>query len=78
MFTAITLLGLAVFSLAGCSTAGPARLKVNKTQLEAWAMILEEHSLLELRYPTIGEPEVAYTASDKAAKKDDADGRKKR
>ncbi|MFH0861857.1 MAG: DUF2226 domain-containing protein [Candidatus Altiarchaeota archaeon] len=54
------------------------KLKVSKTQLEAWAMILEEHSLLELRYPTIGEPEVAYNAPEKPVKTDDADGRKKR
>ena len=33
-------------------------LKVDKTQIEAWAMILEEHNLLELKYPAIGEPEI--------------------
>ncbi len=35
-------------------------LKVNKTQIEEWAMILEEHNLLELHYPTIGEPIIKY------------------
>jgi hypothetical protein len=33
-------------------------LGVDKTQIEEWAVILEEHDLLELHYPTIGEPEI--------------------
>ena len=33
-------------------------LGVNKTQIEEWAVILEEHDLIELHYPTIGEPEI--------------------
>lgn len=33
-------------------------LKVSKTQVEEWAMILEEHNLVELHYPAIGEPEI--------------------
>ena len=31
---------------------------VSKTQIEEWAMILEEHNLVELHYPAIGEPEI--------------------
>jgi len=34
------------------------KLGVSKTQMEEWAMILEEHNLVELHYPTIGEPEI--------------------
>lgn len=34
------------------------QLNVEKTQIEEWAMILEEHNLVELHYPTIGEPEI--------------------
>ncbi len=33
-------------------------LGVTKTQIEEWSVILEEHGLLELHYPTIGEPEI--------------------
>ncbi|MBN2014874.1 MAG: hypothetical protein JW778_06810 [Candidatus Altiarchaeota archaeon] len=33
-------------------------LGVNRAQIEEWAVILEEHDLIELRYPTIGEPEI--------------------
>ncbi|OYT39489.1 MAG: hypothetical protein B6U86_05235 [Candidatus Altiarchaeales archaeon ex4484_43] len=33
-------------------------LGVNKPQIEEWAVILEEHDLIELHYPTIGEPEI--------------------
>ncbi len=33
-------------------------LGVNKAQIEEWAVILEEHDLIELHYPTIGEPEI--------------------
>jgi len=40
------------------SDALASSLKVAKTQIEEWAMILEEHDLLELKYPTIGEPEM--------------------
>ncbi|MFC2154280.1 hypothetical protein ACFLRC_02220 [Candidatus Altiarchaeota archaeon] len=40
-------------------------LKVSKTQIEEWAMILEEHNLLELHYPTIGEPEIKYVPRGK-------------
>jgi len=54
-----------------------AKLKVTKTQIEEWAMILEEHSLLELKYPTIGEPEIILVEGNKAQKKEDGDGRKK-
>jgi len=42
-----------------------AALKVTKVQIEEWAMILEEHGLLELRYPTIGEPEIIIRKSNK-------------
>jgi len=34
------------------------RLNTTKAQIEEWAMILEEHNLLELHYPTLGEPEI--------------------
>ncbi len=34
------------------------KFRVSKTQLESWAIILEEHDLVELHYPTIGEPEI--------------------
>jgi len=54
-----------------------AKLKVNKTQIEQWAMILEEHNLMELRYPTIGEPEIISIHADKSNKSEDTDGRKK-
>jgi hypothetical protein len=54
-----------------------ARLRTSKTQIEEWAMILEEHSLLELRYPTIGEPEIISTKAEKAGKKEDQNARKK-
>ncbi|MCX6695163.1 MAG: hypothetical protein NTU61_02550 [Candidatus Altiarchaeota archaeon] len=40
-------------------------LKVSKIQIEEWAMILEEHGLLELKYPTIGEPEIISKKSNK-------------
>jgi hypothetical protein len=33
-------------------------LGVSRTQIEEWAVILEEHDLIELHYPTIGEPEI--------------------
>jgi hypothetical protein len=42
-----------------------AKIGVGKTQIEQWAMILEEHNLLEIRYPTIGEPEIISVKSDK-------------
>jgi hypothetical protein len=34
------------------------KLGVSKTQIEEWAMVLEEHNLAELHYPAIGEPEI--------------------
>ncbi len=40
-------------------------LGVDKTQIEEWAVILEEHDLLELHYPTIGEPEIRIAADGK-------------
>jgi hypothetical protein len=40
------------------------RLGVMKTQLESWAVILEEHDLVELHYPTIGEPEIREKSSE--------------
>lgn len=33
-------------------------LGVSRAQIEEWAVILEEHDLIELHYPTIGEPEI--------------------
>jgi len=33
-------------------------LGVSKTQVEEWSMILEEHNLVELHYPAIGDPEL--------------------
>lgn len=33
-------------------------LNVKRSQIESWAMILEEHNLVELHYPAIGEPEI--------------------
>ncbi len=33
------------------------RLNVSRTQIEEWCIILEDHDLIELHYPTIGEPE---------------------
>ncbi|MBD3388767.1 MAG: DUF2226 domain-containing protein [Candidatus Altiarchaeales archaeon] len=53
------------------------KMKVSKTQIEAWAMILEEHNLLELRYPTIGEPEIISIHSDKSTK-EGSDGKGKK
>ncbi|MEA3255652.1 MAG: hypothetical protein U9Q22_07435, partial [Candidatus Altiarchaeota archaeon] len=34
------------------------RLGVSRSQIENWAVILEEHDLVELHYPAIGEPEI--------------------
>ena len=34
------------------------KLDVNRSQIENWAVILEEHDLVELHYPAIGEPEI--------------------
>ncbi|MEM2918057.1 MAG: DUF2226 domain-containing protein [Candidatus Altiarchaeota archaeon] len=34
------------------------KLNVSKAQIESWAVILEEHNLIELHYPAIGEPEM--------------------
>jgi hypothetical protein len=34
------------------------KLGVSRAQIESWAMILEEHNLVELHYPAIGEPEI--------------------
>jgi len=34
------------------------KLNVSRAQIESWAVILEEHNLIELRYPAIGEPEM--------------------
>ncbi len=34
------------------------RLNVSRMQIESWAVILEEHNLIELKYPAIGEPEI--------------------
>ena len=31
---------------------------VNKTQIEEWAKILEDHNLIEIHYPPIGESEL--------------------
>ncbi len=42
-----------------------AKLKVSRTQIEAWAMILEEHELLELHYPTLGEAEIVSNSAAK-------------
>ncbi|MFH1054741.1 MAG: DUF2226 domain-containing protein [Candidatus Altiarchaeota archaeon] len=54
-----------------------AKLKVSKTQIEEWAMILEEHGLLELKYPTMGEPEIISAHPSKNVKNEAADGKKK-
>lgn len=34
------------------------KLGVKRAQIEGWALILEDHNLVELHYPTIGEPEI--------------------
>jgi len=34
------------------------RLNVSRSQIEEWSIILEDHNLVELRYPTLGDPEV--------------------
>lgn len=34
------------------------KLKVKKSQIEEWAIILENHDLVQLHYPTIGDPEI--------------------
>lgn len=34
------------------------RLNVSRAQIESWAVILEEHNLIELKYPAIGDPEM--------------------
>jgi len=34
------------------------KLNVSRSQIESWAVILEEHNLIELHYPAIGEPEI--------------------
>lgn len=47
------------------------KLNVRRTQLENWAIILEEHDLVELHYPAIGEPEI------KIKKKEDEEWKKK-
>lgn len=36
------------------------RLNVSRTQIEEWCIILEDHNLVELHYPTIGEPEIRF------------------
>ncbi|MBU0762215.1 MAG: hypothetical protein KKD39_04265, partial [Candidatus Altiarchaeota archaeon] len=36
------------------------KLKIDRTKLEQWSLILEEHNLVELHYPAIGEPEAIY------------------
>lgn len=41
------------------------KLKVPKSQIEEWAMILEEHNLVELHYPAIGEPELRKLHKEK-------------
>jgi len=35
-------------------------LGVDETKIEEWVRILEEHGFVELRYPTIGEPEIIF------------------
>lgn len=34
------------------------QLGVSKAQIESWSLILEEHNLVDLHYPAIGEPEI--------------------
>lgn len=34
------------------------KLGIQKSQIEEWSLILEEHNLVELHYPAIGEPEI--------------------
>jgi hypothetical protein len=34
------------------------RIGVSRSQIEGWALILEDHKLVELHYPAIGEPEI--------------------
>ena len=34
------------------------RIGVSRSQIEGWALMLEEHKLVELHYPAIGEPEI--------------------
>jgi len=41
------------------------KLGVKRSQIESWALILEEHSLVELHYPTIGEPEIRSVVAGK-------------
>lgn len=41
------------------------KLGVSKTQIEEWCMILEEHNLVELHYPAIGDPEARKMHEDK-------------
>ena len=36
------------------------RLNVSRAQVEEWCIILEDHNLVELHYPTIGEPEIRF------------------
>jgi len=54
------------------------KLGINKTQIEEWAMILEEHSLLEVKYPTIGEPEISLPSGNKDGRKEAENGGKKK
>ncbi len=54
------------------------KLGINKVQIEEWAMILEEHSLLEVKYPTIGEPEISVPPLGKDGRKEAENGGKKK
>lgn len=42
------------------------RIGVSRSQIEGWAIILEEHNLVELHYPAIGEPEIRISEEKKA------------
>jgi hypothetical protein len=40
------------------------KMKVDRAKLEQWALILEEHGLLKLNYPTLGEPEAVFESKE--------------
>lgn len=42
---------------------------VSRSQIESWVKILEEHELIEVHYPPIGEPELRKKELEKPGKK---------
>ena len=42
---------------------------VSRSQIESWVKLLEEHELIEVNYPPIGEPEIRKKGPEKPGKK---------